>query len=251
MKANRINLWVLATILVALNLTACPAGADDKGPTPFPDPKSEAAWPGHGPIRVFDFMVGERAQIWREREKNQGAVVFVGDSLIGGWHNLAKAFPDLKVANCGVGGDVSRGVLFRFREDVLDLKPRAVVINVGFNDLTASGDPAFAEQNIAAMLDQAWAQNPAMPIVICTIPPRDAPQAPTKPGARADLNARFTKLGEGKSHLTVLDLVTPFTGPDGKQKAEFFGKDHVHLVEAGYQKWAEVLHPALEKLGVK
>ena len=70
-------------------------------------------------------------------------------------------------------------------------------------------------------------------------------------GALADLNARFTNLGEGKAHLTVLDMVTPFTGPDGKPMAEFFGKDHVHLVEAGYQKWAELLRPALEKLGVK
>src|SRR5205814_3114877 len=132
---------------------------------------------------AFDFMVGERAQFWKQREKDQGAVVFVGDSLIGGWKTLAKSFPGLKVANRGVGGDVSRGVLFRFREDVLDLKPRAVVISIGFNDLTAFGEPAFAEQNIAAILEQARAQDPAMPVVLCTIPPRDAPQAPMRPGA--------------------------------------------------------------------
>ena len=221
------------------------------GPTPYPDPKNEAAWPGHGPIRAFDFMKGERAQFWKQREKDQGAVVFVGDSLTGGWKGLAKAFPNLKVANRGVGGDVSRGVLFRFHDDVLDLKPRAVVICVGFNDLTAYGEPAHAAQNIAAVLEQAWAQNPEMPIVLCQIPPRDAPKAPMKPGALADLNARITKLGEGKPHLLVLDLTTPFTGADGKPKPELFGEDHVHLVEAGYKVWAEALTPALEKLGVK
>jgi hypothetical protein len=55
------------------------------GPTPHPDPKNEAAWPGKGPIRSFGFMVGERQAFWNNRQMDQGAVVFVGDSLIGGW----------------------------------------------------------------------------------------------------------------------------------------------------------------------
>jgi lysophospholipase L1-like esterase len=175
-------------------------------------------------------------------------VAFVGDSLIGGWKNLAESFPQWKVANCGVGGDVSRGVLFRFQEDVLNLKPRAVVLNVGFNDLTAAGDPAQAVGNIEKMLDEAWAQNPAMPVIVCTIPPRDAPQAPIKPGAREDFNARLTKLGEGKEHLVVLDMVSAYTDANGKPKPEFFAADHVHLVAAGYQKWTGLLTPVLEKL---
>jgi lysophospholipase L1-like esterase len=246
MKIDRFTRVLVLTILAAMTT----ARAGDKT-TSYPDPKNEAAWPGKGPIRAFDYMKGERAAFWNLREKDQGAVVFVGDSLIGGWKSLAKQFPNLKVANRGVGGDVSRGVLFRFKEDVLDLKPRAVVINIGFNDLTAHGDPKFAEENISAMLAQAWEQNPDMPIVICNIPPRDAPQAPMKPGAREDLNARFTKLAEGKPHLLVLDMISAFTSADGKPKLEYFAKDHVHLVEAGYEKWAEILKPALEKMGVK
>jgi len=250
-RAHRMNQSLLITTLVVSAWTAKPAIAADNGPTPYPDPKNEAAWPGHGPIRSFGFMVGERAQFWKHREQDQGAVVFVGDSLIGGWKELAKAFPNLKVANRGVGGDVSRGVLFRFHEDVLDLKPRAVIINVGFNDLTAAGNPAFAVENIAAVLEQAWAQNPDMPIVVCTIPPRNAPKAPIKPGALEDFNARLTKLGEGKPHLIVLDMVKPFTDAEGKPKPEYFREDHVHLVEAGYQKWTELLRAALEQSGVK
>ena len=246
-----VRLSCLALSLVILAVAASSVATAAEGYTPYPDPKNETAWPGHGPIRAFPFMVGERAQFEKQREKDQGAVAFVGDSLTGGWKGLAKSFPELKVANRGVGGDVSRGVLFRFREDVLELKPRAVVICVGFNDLTAYGDPADAVHNIADVLDQAWDQNPELPIVVCQIPPRDAPQAPMKPGALADLNARIAKLGEGKPHLIVLDLITPFTGADGKPNPELLVKDHVHLNEAGYQKWAESLRPALEKLGVK
>ena len=74
------------------------ATASTDGPTPYPDPKNEAAWLGRGPIRSFGFMVGERRAFWANRQKDQAAVVFVGDSLTGGWKNLAKDFPKLKVA---------------------------------------------------------------------------------------------------------------------------------------------------------
>jgi lysophospholipase L1-like esterase len=122
-----------------------------------PDPKNEAAWPGKGPIRAFDFMVGERKAFWAQRRNDQGAVVFVGDSLTGGWKNLAKDFPKLKVANRGLGGDTSRGALFRFREDALALNPKAVVIEIGNNDLTAMGSPAD-------MLGKGKARDAARPV---------------------------------------------------------------------------------------
>lgn len=88
------------------------------GPSPFPNDKDEAAWLGKGPIRSFGWMVDNRNYFWTQREKDQGAVVFIGDSLTGNWETLAQSFPDVKVANRGIGGDTSRGVLFRFREDV-------------------------------------------------------------------------------------------------------------------------------------
>jgi lysophospholipase L1-like esterase len=243
----------MAAALIAVVFAVAPLAAAESGPTPFPDSKNEAAWPGKGPIRVFGWMVDNRKWFWTQREKDQGAVVFVGDSLTGNWKasDMAQAFPGLKVANRGIGGDVSRGVLFRLREDVLDLKPRAMVLCIGSNDLSAHADPAIVEQNIAAILEEARKDNPALPIVLCLIPPRDSAEAPTKPGAHADLNARIAKLGAGKEHLVVLDLFTPLAKPDGKPIEEFFTKDRLHLAGPGYQKWASLLKPAFEKLGVK
>jgi lysophospholipase L1-like esterase len=240
-------------LLVALVIASAapPLQAADTGPTPYPDQNNESAWPGKGPIRLHPWMVDNRKWFWTQREKDQGAVVFVGDSLTGNWKSLAKTFPSLKVANRGIGGDVSRGVLFRFTEDVLSLKPRAMVVLVGTNDLSAHGNPADAEANIAAILAEARAQNAALPIVLCQLPPRDSAAAPMKPGAFVDLNARIAKLGAGQEHLMVVDLFTPLADSEGKPRAEFFAEDHLHLAEPGYQKWAEVLRPALEKLGIK
>src|SRR5260221_9953816 len=116
-------------------------------------------------------MVGERKAFWNQRAQDQGKVVFTGDSLTGGWSALGKgtAFPGLKVANRGVGGDTSRGILFRFQEDVLDLHPRAIVITAGANDLSAHAPPTDTIANLTLMVDLARKQDPQVPIVVCTI----------------------------------------------------------------------------------
>ena len=252
MNPSRLHSRLL--ILLALSAIATPAvvhAAD--GPTPYPDWKNEAAWPGKGPIKVFGWMVDNRKAFWTQRERDQKSVVFVGDSLTGGWKadQMAKAFPKLKVANRGIGGDVSRGLLFRFKEDVLGLKPTAIVICIGTNDLSSHADPKLIEGNISAILAQAREYSATVPIVLCQVPPRDVKEAPTKPGAHADLNAGIAKLGAGKEHLVVLDLFTPMADKDGKPVAEYFAKDRIHLAPAGYDKWAEAIQPAFERLGVK
>ena len=238
-----------ALFLTTLLALASPLFAD--GPTPYPDSKNEAAWPGVGPIRCHPWMVDNRAWFWTQREKDQGAVVFVGDSLVGGWKTLKGAFPGLKVANRGVGGDVSRGVLFRFQEDVLDLHPRAIVLAVGSNDLSTQTNPANAVANISTIVEMTRKADPAVPIIICTIPPRNAPKAPIKPGALKDLNARLTAFGAGKEHLVVVDLFTALATPTGDLTPGYFATDGIHLMAPAYEKWAVALRPALESLGVK
>jgi lysophospholipase L1-like esterase len=241
--------------MAGLMMAATPmvANAQVTGPTPYPDAKNEAAWPGKGPIRSFGWMVDNRKYFWTQREKDQGAIVFVGDSLTGGWKApmLAEAFPGLKIANRGVGGDTSRGVLFRFKEDVLDLKPRAIMLLVGGNDLSAHGNPAHAEENIAAMLDMVKAQDPSIPVILCQGPPSADPKAPLKPGARADLTARVAHVASGRENVTLVNLFAVFSTPDGAPIPEYFAPDLVHLNAAGYKKWTEVLLPVFEKLGLK
>jgi lysophospholipase L1-like esterase len=243
---------LLLATAAALNFLS-PLRAADSGPTSYPDPKTESAWPGKGPIRLFGWMVDNRKHFWTQREKDQGAVVFAGDSLTGNWKlaDMNKAFPGLKIANRGIGGDVSRGLLFRFHEDVVDLHPRALVLCIGSNDLSSHGDPAATAQNIADIIGQARQPNPDLPIVLFKVPPRDNPTAPMKPGAFDDLNARIAKLGEGKKNFLVLDLAPALTTPDGKLKPECFSPDRLHLAAPGYEAWATTLRPALEQLGVK
>lgn len=194
-------------------------------------------------------MEDNRKAFWKKRETDQGAVVFVGSSMIGNWKALAKDFPELKVANRGIGGDVSRGLLFRFKEDVLDLHPRAVVLAIGSNDLSAHADPALIAENIEAIIDQARSFDPELSILLCPVAPRDGASAPVRPGAREDLNARILALGQ-KKRIAVLDLQAPFTDAEGNLRPEYYNADRIHFSPEGYQKLAEVMRPALAKMGL-
>lgn len=238
-----------SVLLVLLAVFGTPLAAAD-GPTPFPDTKDESAWPGKGPIRSFPYMVGERKAFWGKRAQDQGAVVFTGDSLTGGWKELATSFPKLKVANRGVGGDTSRGILFRLQEDVVDLHPKAVVITAGANDLSAHGEPANTIFNISAMVDMLRKQDPKVAIVICTIPPQTIAGSVDVPGARQDLRARIQAFAAGKERIVALDLFPLFALPDGKPDPALFNKDLVHPNEAGHVKWAAALTPVFEQLKI-
>lgn len=242
-----LSVFVCGFLLSAVALAA-------EGPTPFPDPKDQAAWPGKGPIRVHPWMVDNRNYFWTQREKDQGAVVFCGDSLTEGFKKAPAwkdAFGGLKLANRGIGGDVSRGLLFRFKEDVLDLNPKAIVMLIGVNDLSAHADPKALESNISDMIEMARKQNATVPIILCQMPPRDHPKAPTKPGALKDANERIAKLAEGKENMVVIDLFTAMADAEGNPVPEYFSKDKLHLAAPGYAKWAELLKPAFEKLSIQ
>ncbi len=241
----------LKSVLCLLALLSSGVLHAQSGPTPYPDPKNDAAWPGKGAIRSFPWMVENRASFWTKRTQDQGAVVFVGDSLTGQWKlpQLAAAFPKLKVANRGIGGDVTRGLLFRFKEDVLDLNPRAIVMCIGTNDLSTHTEPAIAAGNIALLLDQATAHNPAMPIILCTIPPRADPKSPLKrPTVVTELNTLIVKLAEGRKNVVIVDLYSALARPDGAPKSEYFRADQLHLAPAGYEQWVSRLTPVMSSL---
>ena len=138
-------------VLLALGLSVAAtleAGAADKPEARdrFTIPATDDGLAGAGPIRRYEWF----QQVWRERrsawarqvDQDQHAVVFLGDSITQGWGGgLGAAFPGIKVANRGISGDTTRGVLLRLQEDVLVLNPAAVVLLIGTNDLEEGATP--------------------------------------------------------------------------------------------------------------
>lgn len=252
-------LKAIATLLPVILLNGSLLQAQQSGPSPYPDAKAEAAWPGKGPIRYFGWMTDNRKSFWSKREADRGKIIFTGDSIIGGW-KIEKDFPGQPIANRGIGGDVTRGMLFRLQEDILDLQPKAIVFHIGSNDITAGSSVANVVANYNAILDQVQKALPETPILILALLPHGIPtgdKAP-KPDLEAYLkkvnalipvvNQELAKIPAARKNVTFVDSYTPFLLPDGNLDDSQFNADKVHPNEAGHTKLGAVVRKALTDL---
>jgi lysophospholipase L1-like esterase len=221
--------------------------------TPVPELPAVARWPqpdevfpGKGPLQKADWFQRlwreRRLNWWNNRERDRGAVVFLGDSITQGWGTLAQDFPGLKVANRGISGDVTRGVRFRLKEDVLDLQPAGVVLLIGTNDLGLGGNPEDAAENTKALLAAFRAHNPNMPVVVCKVMPRQ-PQFSEK---IQRLNRLVDESVSGNPQFVRCDTWRLFADGQGGAKPDEF-PDLLHPNGAGYLKWTEALKPILAR----
>src|SRR5215207_5921981 len=92
-----------------------------------------------------------------ERDRGKVEVVFLGDSIADGWDDAGEFFPGLPYANRGVAGQATPEMLLRFRRDVVELSPVAVVIMAGAGDLALGLPVEETRRNLASMADIARA----------------------------------------------------------------------------------------------
>lgn len=218
---------------------------------PYDQPPSNL-FPGDGPVQPgiwFRALWKERRTEWAQsEEQDKGAVVFLGDSITQGWKSLATDFPGLKVANRGISGDTTRGVLFRLKEDVIDVEPKAVVLLIGTNDIGLGASPDLVAQNIRAILNNLRNSQSKPPVIVCKVMPADPSN--NRPADKIQrLNALVDQLVDADPIFSRLDTYTIFANEQGNaNKAEF--PDLLHPNAAGYAKWTEALTPVLRRLGV-
>ena len=205
-----------------------------------------SAFPGKGPLRTTDWfrevLCERRGKFWLDRERDRGAVVFLGDSITQGWEKrLQKEFPNIKTANRGISGDVTRGVLYRLKEDVLDLDPKAVVLLIGTNDLEENADPSIIAGNIKLILEAC-----KMPVVVCKVMPSDTSK--NRPSYKIQrLNTLVDDIVKTNPRFIRCDTYSIFADAAGNAKpAEF--PDLLHPNADGYTKFAAALRPILDGL---
>lgn len=240
-----------AALLVPTLLASSAAenGAPDKYLT---IPASDEGLPGEGPVRRYEWFTNlwaaKRAGWAKRVQEDQNAVVFLGDSITQGWgDNLGGAFPGMKVANRGISGDTTRGVLMRLPGDVLVLKPAAVVLLIGTNDLEERADPDVIASNLKAILASLKEHNPRMPIVLCSVfPSSESKKRPATSIKR--INELYAAAVKGDAQVTPVNTWLLFADAQGDAKAEEF-PDLLHPNQAGYKKWAAALRPILATCG--
>jgi hypothetical protein len=171
-----IRALLAALVLTGSGITPLAQDRSVQGAARFQIPATDVGLPGEGPIRRYDWF----RQLWQTRrsqwanrvEQDRHAVVLLGDSITQGWgEDFSAWFPGMKIANRGISGDTSRGVLIRLEEDVLALAPRAVVLLIGTNDLEEKAAPETVAANLRLILAELSRHDAGMPIVLCQVFP--------------------------------------------------------------------------------
>jgi lysophospholipase L1-like esterase len=174
--------------------------------------------------------------------------VLLGDSITQGWgEDFSAWFPGMKLANRGISGDTSRGVLIRLKEDVLALHPTAVVLLIGTNDLEEKADPEIIAGNLKLILNELSHYGSAMPIVLCQVFPSSSSKSrPVEKIKR--LNQLYADAVKGDPQVILIETWVLFADAHGDAiPAEF--PDLLHPNMAGYAKWAAALRPIFATLG--
>ncbi len=246
-------LLTLAFSFLALTLCAQDqAPAAPQANTGFEIPATDDGLPGAGPIRRYEWF----RKLWAERRaawaagaaEDQNAVAFLGDSITQGWgEDFSGIFPGVKIANRGISGDTTRGVLIRLKEDVLSLHPRAVVVLIGTNDLEELADPETIAANLKLILAELKRHDAKMPIVLCQVfPSAETKKRPVDKIKK--VNELYAAAVKGDAQVTLIETWTLFANAQGDAKPEEF-PDLLHPNGAGYAKWAAALRPVLATLG--
>ena len=200
-------------------------------------------FPGSGALQLAPWFqklwMRRRVEFARNTDKEQGAVVFLGDSITQGWGTIANNFPKLRTANRGINGDTSRGVRYRLKEDVLNLHPLAVSLLIGTNDLDLGGTPEQVIDNIKAIVAELHKQNRNVPVILNYVMPR-GPQPGRFPETIQKLNSLIEEFSRQESRVIICDTWSIFDDGKGSCKREEF-PDMLHPNKEGYAKWKAAL----------
>ena len=192
-------------------------------------------------------------------------VVFMGDSITDMW-KLDQSFPSKPYINRGIGGQTTAQMLVRMYPDVIDLKPAAIVILAGTNDIARNTGPETAtmvEENLMAMTELA--QKHGIKVILCSLTPisdyADAPpsgdnsptgaspkliQSVRRPPAQIlELNTWIRKYAASVGAVYA-DYFSAVVDGSGMLKEGFSG-DGLHPNKQGYGLMAPVAQAAIEK----
>jgi lysophospholipase L1-like esterase len=166
-----------------------------------------------------------------------------------GWgERLPSAFPGMKVANRGISGDTTRGVLIRLEQDVLTVKPAGIVLLIGTNDLEEQASPEIIAGNLGLILETIRASAPNVPIILCDVFPSSSEMQRPSQQIR-QINQRYQQLASQFPQVTRIDTFTLFDDGNGDAREEEF-PDLLHPNDSGYAKWADALRPVLQELAL-
>lgn len=178
-------------------------------------------------------------------------VVFMGNSITDGWDDKhPEFFTDNNFACRGISGQVTGQMLCRFFADVIDLKPKAVVILAGVNDIALNQGPIEIEniaQNIISMAELAQF-NGIRPLICSALPCDTIPWRPEVVNTATRVSALNALLKDycDATGVTYVDYYTAMTTPEGALNPAYTA-DRLHPTRAGYDIMEPIILAAINE----
>jgi lysophospholipase L1-like esterase len=245
----------LLPLLVIGSLGA--AGAWGQLVDDFNPPRGACCLPGNAQAlanQLQDWNMLGRYHAANEALKKQPAdpkrVVFMGDSITDIW-KLADQFPGKPYVNRGIGGQTTPQMLVRMYPDVIDLKPAAMAILGGTNDIAHNTGPetlTMIEENIQAITELA--QVHGIRVILCSVTPISdygrAPQSAQRPPTDILKINAWMKDYAAKVHAIYADYFAALVDDKGMLK-DGFSMDGLHPNQKGFDLMAPVIEAAIQK----
>ena len=241
-----------------LLLTPFSAFTQQTQPPPPGDAAQRLEWWKESRANVYLNDFGELKR-YRDANAALGApkadedrVVFYGDSITDMW-KIADSFPGKPYINRGIGGQTTAQMLVRFRQDVIDLHPKVVIILAGTNDIAGNTGPISVEgveANMASLSELARANHIAVVWASVTPVNNYTPRsqdffATRSPAKILELN-RWLKQYCADNHLVYLDYFSAMVDKDGLLRRDL-AEDGLHPNAAGYAIMAPMAEAAIQK----
>jgi len=251
---------VRSVVLSLCILAACGAIAQQTVPTPGIPSTGFAGLDQYRANRIAVFT-DDYGQLTRYRDADEklgppaageSRVVFFGDSITDIWH-LDQYFPGKPYVNRGIGGQTTPQMLVRFREDVIDLHPKVVVILAGTNDIAGNTGPIPNEviaANLASMAELAKAHD--IRVVFCSVLPVHNYTEKAKDFYAQRPMSRILQLNEWlkkycvENHIIYLDYFSALVDDKGLLKKDL-ADDGLHPNAAGFKIMAPLAEAAIAK----
>jgi lysophospholipase L1-like esterase len=222
------------TALISLTLLATGASltsAQDKPASPHPSAKWEA--------NIAKF---EKQDETTPPQKH--GIVFVGSSSIVRW-DLKKSFLDLPAINRGFGGSQLADSLYFVDRIVTKYEPQIVVLYAGDNDLQAGKTPEQIAADFDGFVERVHAKLPKTKIIYVAVKPSVA-RWKLIDKVRATNKLIAAACAQDDQRLVFLDIQPLMYGDNGEPDPQLFAPDGLHLSDAGYARWNQLLLPLLK-----
>ncbi|MHC4872753.1 MAG: GDSL-type esterase/lipase family protein [Planctomycetota bacterium] len=178
-----------------------------------------------------------------------GGILFYGSSTMANWREgglCYKHMDPLPVTNNGFGGATAEEMLYYYHSLVRPVDPSLIVYYAGPNDLTNGYTSREVIEASHRLFE--WARIDFKDVKFLIVPIKFCPALQDIEEECKECNSLFAEYAERYSDVDILDLGNFLYDSNGDYRTDIYVADLLHHNKKGYDEFAGILKPVLEKM---